>query len=161
MANMNLYIDETGIKLLLEFINNCEETAYIVKIGKNQWIAKDKLFSIPAPNIFYIWHKNSGFNPSTKLFNRDPYKGWKGPKGADSRLPYYGPGEPALYLFEYIPCCEQKNILKIGWIGNYYKSIGKPAPAVTEHWWRKLREYVKKNSTKIEQEDAWSFQSTK
>ena len=159
MASCSIYINETDLQILLNWINDCEEIAFIISNGENKWIVVDKLSTLKPKSILYLWHKKSGFTPSTNWFKRDPYKGWKGPKGADSRLPYYGPGEPSLYTLEYNPVINgNRERSHIGWIGNYYKSMGKPAPKVTELWWAKLKRFIKKNC--INTEGSWAFQNT-
>jgi hypothetical protein len=108
-----------------------------------------------------MWHVPSGPLPllAAKYGGRDtvvkdPWAGWKERRaGADSSNPYFGAGHVGIIWLN-VRLRSRKDPSVIGlssfeWIGNWYRPIGQPAPAVTERFWQTLRRWVKKRAIRI------------
>lgn len=129
-------------------------------------IKSDLRFPIPVRKEYLLWHVPSGPLPRIDLTQRaklkfdkedwdedkieDPWIGWEEElPGANRRIPYFGshPGVIDLTIKLYdegeIP------MSSFGWIGNYYRIIGRGADESTEKFWRKLRRMAKKNGAQI------------
>jgi len=134
-----------------------------------QKFGQDDDFVIPNFVEYNLWHVPSGPLPllesnsgGGKLkFNKDdwnddgripnPWSGWTEIRtGANSRIPYFGPGHPGIIHLEIkISATGEIPMSSFGWIGNHYKIIGNTADKTTEKFWSKLKRMVKKIGTQI------------
>ncbi|HJT77944.1 MAG TPA: hypothetical protein VJ739_12145 [Gemmataceae bacterium] len=100
----------------------------------------------------------------------DPWAGWiERQPGADPSQPYFGAGHAAIidlevrtrevletYLEEDLLTVRREihdprmiGLSDFSWIGNHYRIIGRPALAVTERWWGRLRRRVRRVATRV------------
>lgn len=162
MPWLPVYATEDDVQLLLGLLNDDPAIAFIVGAGARSWRATS---SHPAlsPGRYCLWHVPSGPLPLLRPKGAidgvvaDPFAGWREERaGADPSHPYFGAGHPGVIWFNVRPTLTRPHseLREIGlssfaWIGNWYRIIGSPAPAVTEAWWKALRRWVKKHAIKV------------
>lgn len=200
MAWLPMYLLQTDVELINDWLNQEEDIAFLVSNGGKKWIAKkqhdvisdigtqlignvetayfnysitpedlEKMKKTTMPNFaeYYLWHIPSGplpclnQNPTKIKFTKqdhndeaviaDPWAGWIEQRtGANSRIPYFGPGHPGVIHLEIkLPASDIIPMSYFGWIGNHYKIIGSGADKSTEKFWNKLRRMTKKVATHI------------
>lgn len=173
-----IYIDQSDLKMLIDWVNRENTIAFIVSNGPKKWKAVDNI-SEYKDSRHCLWHCESGPLPFLyKDKNRpcglidDPFKGWtEDLTGADSTTPYFGLGHPGVYwLNANTELKSDLNCLGLSsfeWIGNYYKVIGVEAHPSTKKWWDRLRRWSKKHAVRIPREgpldgknpEIWAFPS--
>jgi hypothetical protein len=85
----------------------------------------------------------------------DPWHGWKELRagGKNRSVPFFGPGHPGvIWLMVRLGgrlSSDSVGLSGFEWIGNYYRSIGSPAPEITQRWWGSLRKRVKKIAVRV------------
>jgi len=162
MPWLPMYVNKDDASLLLTLLNEDTDIAYIISNGKKKWRVIETIENL-EDGRYCIWHVSSGPLPLVGGFRKDtyvknPWSGWKEKKtGADPTQPYFGSGHPSIiWLNLFTHSTREPN--KIGlssfeWIGNHYKSIGRPAPDITKKWWRILRKSIAKVSIKLSRVD--------
>jgi hypothetical protein len=177
MPCLPMYVDNADLQQLLSWLNSDEEIAFIVSDGSKRWKAVPSLQKI-ASGRFCIWHTPSGPLPllgdSTveDTYVNDPCSGWTEVQtGADPKTPYFGAGHPGIFWLNARPTAYSNpkviGLSSFEWIGNHYRSIGRPAPETTEKWWQRLRKSVKKVAHRIPRSgpcdglrpEIWAFPS--
>lgn len=90
------------------------------------------------------------FNPELRKHIEET---WQERNRADHPDPYFGSGHPGIIWFDaYAQGQDAPNSIAMssfGWIGNYFKLIGRPAPPETEKWWRRLQRRVQKHAVRV------------
>ena len=84
----------------------------------------------------------------------DPFQGWvQKLDHAGATRPWFGDNLPGPYSFTFAEDgCEAPGSLArsgFSWLGDRYKSIGKPANPVARSWWRKLQRFVERSTTAV------------
>lgn len=178
MGYLPFYATNSDIDLLLEYLNGSEDLAFLESTGHNRWKAVKDIPNL-AHRSYCLWHVPSGPLPLLRDFPdrdrviSDPFKGWiEQVGGNDDSIPYFGSGHPGVFRLEINPVSSplfpkqlQYEKSDFQWIGNHYRSIGKPALPETEKSWDSLRKWVKRNSTFIStyaphfegKKDIWCF----
>src|SRR5689334_7347129 len=98
MSWLPIYADSNDFRDIHEWLNSCEELAFIVADGPQKWRAVN---SIPElqPGRVCLWHVPSGplplvHPPPSRETSEiaDPWGGWQELRaGADPGVPYFGP----------------------------------------------------------------------
>jgi len=165
MPWLPLYIDRDDLAELVDWLNGEKVIAFILSDGPKRWRAFPELDRPPPDGRICLWHTESGPLPllRSKVLHtllvprgkvRDPFEGWREQRtGADPTGPYFGAGHPGVYWFD-VHTRSRHHERGIGlsgfeWIGNWYRPVGHPAPAVAMKWWQRLRRYVKKQAVRI------------
>lgn len=84
----------------------------------------------------------------------DPFRGWTQHLEDDgATTPWFGANLPGPFFLRF---CETGREAagaigrsEIGWPGNHYRSIGKPAHPDAMRWWQRLKRFILKNSIAI------------
>ena len=171
MPWLPLYLLDSDIDVLNNWLNKDEEVYFVQQVNRSQWklvkemqIKKDDYY-----NKYRLWHLPSGQIPLIR--KRDPLEGfqlleteqyeyvanpfepWSGtPCGNLSELPFFGDDESKVFTLTIHNPDNPLHPIPISgmeWQGNYYKMIGKEATEASEKWWKRLRAFVKKNSIQI------------
>ena len=147
---------------LLEWLNTEQVIAFIVSDGKKRWRAVKTIDKFIDGETYCLWHIESGPLPLLRKILPDgkvknPWAGWLEKRtGQDPKRPYFGAGHPGIYTFDLRLKSNHHDdgigLSCFGWIGNWYKIIGNPAPPVTKKWWERLRRYVKKRAIRVTRE---------
>ena len=161
MAEIILYITSTDSQSILEWINKEDEIAWIVNDSRKgnsyRWVAKRKIDSLKSRE-YCLWRIGTGplripsgsnETPDTEIL--DPFAGWEQILDTEEATrPWFGSASPETFVFTFREHGRKgkKAMGRSGftWIGNYFSSIGNPAPMECEKWWNKLKRYVKKNA---------------
>jgi hypothetical protein len=154
MGWLPLYLDDNDAQVLLTVLNEDPEVAFIVSEGPARWIARRTLATAPD-GTYCIWHEPSGPLPLVRAMLlpsgrvKDPWSGWtEKRKGADSSVPYFGPGHPGVIWWNLRTKSRATpggiGMSSFEWIGNHYRVIGSPAHPATESWWKRLRTVLKR-----------------
>ena len=178
MPWLPIYADEEDFILIQDYLNQCEEIAFIVSDGEHRWRAKRNLPKFES-NRICLWHVLSGSLPlvhpyPSKIIDTisDPWSGWTELRaGADSTCPFFGVGDQGVFWLNYHPKSKRMSdglaLSSFEWIGNHYGLIGHPAPKVTEKFWQRLRNWTKMIAVRIPREgpmdgpkpEIWAFPS--
>jgi hypothetical protein len=187
MPFLSLFVDEQDAEILLRWLSEEKDIAFIVPTGPKQWKAVSCVSELKDGN-YSLWHVPSGplpllgtDNPSEIIAN--PWSGWTElVTGREPSKPYFGPGHPAeirLSLFtRHQPYSQQerneltvlngsllgdKDLLMCSdfqWISNRYQV----ASQQTHQWWRRLKRWVARKafrlrpySTASDHFERWSF----
>ncbi|MFC1853979.1 hypothetical protein ACFL27_27660 [candidate division CSSED10-310 bacterium] len=158
MPWLPLYINQSDLNILIFWLNNEVDIAFIVPDGPKRWKAVTAI-ETRHDSRYCLWHTASGGLPLLRKHLpdsevSDPWKGWKEKcTGADPTCPYFGAGHPGIYWLNaktQSPSAPGSlGLSSFEWIGNRYGMIGHPAPPVTMKWWRRLGRWVKKQAIQI------------
>lgn len=164
MPEMILYITRSDSGVLLDWLNDEEPIAWIIKSGQSgldyRWRAVDRLEAL-APGEYCLWHKATGpLNiPSgdpevADALVGDPYSGWSQRlDSADAETPWFGSNLPGPYAFRFRPSgrAATDSIGRSGfsWLADRYRPIGLPAVPAARSWWRRLGRFVKARAKPI------------
>ncbi|MBT8142998.1 MAG: hypothetical protein HKN88_06050 [Gammaproteobacteria bacterium] len=164
MAEIILYITKSDAPQIVEWLNNDDEIAWIIKADQNKtkirWKAVHSITSV-TEGEYCLWIINSGIlripsgDPNIKDTHvLDPFKGWEQRLDDENiEIPWFGAPAPETFVFKFYENGfeEENSLARSGffWIGNYFAEIGIPAPDESKKWWNKLKRFVKKNSTGI------------
>ena len=168
---MSLMADENDFGVILAYLSDHPDVAFIVPDGPGRWRAVKSLDSIPAERIA-LWHVPSGPLPLLAAHHgepdrliKDPWRGWTELRpGADRSAPYFGPGHPGIIWLRHNPAFPWHRhgvgISDFEWIGNYYSIIGRPAAPATEQFWKDLRRWIVRSTKRRDDPtDARAFPS--
>lgn len=161
MPSLQFYADSDDFLLIWQRLQADPEIACILPHGGRRWIRwrARKWIACRVPQDmpdgrYVLWHIPGGPLPllspdfegeSTPI--EDPFSGWAELRpGADPRVPFFG-SIPQIITFDVrrraVEADEGIGQSSFGWIGNRYRSIGKPASPETERWWRSLGRWFK------------------
>jgi hypothetical protein len=165
-----MYVIEEDARVLLTWLTESTQIAFLLSDGTGRWKAVHELNELPNAPV-NMWHIPSGALPLLGKERHDPVKeiappwnGWTEQRsGADKHLPYFGPGWPGVMTLNLQlvsrrtqgehPSSQQApssiGLSNVGWIGNRYKLIGSAAKPETERFWKMLRRFVASHTTKI------------
>lgn len=163
--------DEADFQTILAYLTDKPDVAFIVPAGPGRWRAAERLDRVDVDRIG-LWHIPSGPLPlvaakpgEPERLIDDPWRGWtEEAAGHDRTCPYFGPGHPGVLWLRYNPhgpgTRHGVGISEFEWIGNYYSLIGHPAAPVTDQFWKELRRWVVRQTTRRDDPtDARAFPS--
>jgi hypothetical protein len=157
-----MYLLRPDVELLIDRLDSDEEVAWLVARGPNQWGAQVR-HPLLDRGCYGLWHVPSGPLPLLASYEDDaddgliddPWSGWSEEcPGADPRIPYFGAGHPGVYWLN-LPTSQRPrgkidiSMSSVGWIGNYFRPIGRGADKATERHWRRFRYWVKEHACPI------------
>ncbi len=167
MRSLPMYLDRADAQLLVDWLSDDEEIAFLVPAGApHSWRAVARVPGL-ADGEYALWHVAAGPLPLVQplpaigdprtLFIADPWAGWTELRpGAKTDVPYFGPGCTAsLDLYLHVRAvgasdgAEAIGVSSIQWIGNHYSRLGDVADQRTERWWNKLKRFAKKNAIRV------------
>lgn len=141
MPWLPLYATDPDLGLLLRWLNQDEDIAFLLATGPGRWQARRRLGAL-TPGRYALWHLPSGplplapLNPASPAGTvADPWSGWQeGRAGAAAGVPALPPEYPGvIYLVVREPhAANQLPICSFEWAGGQRES-----PAA--HWWQRLR----------------------
>jgi|AGTN01.2.fsa_nt_gi hypothetical protein len=162
MPYLGCYLAGDDEKIILNFLNESDEIAFVVPAGRvRRWKTVSTI-----PELSHgeqsLWHKPGGplplfqgaFDPAESIL--DPENGfWS--QSVDR--PTFGGSDTNVIFLHFRPVIVDKvtgeitlNVSDFSWVGNYFSISGHPAPAATEKWWKQLRRFVKKHAIKVKRE---------
>ncbi|PKA06422.1 hypothetical protein [Leptospira harrisiae] len=161
---MILYLTVKDINVIKDFLNQDSEIAWIVKVNetnkKYTWKAVYTIDDIKQQS-YALWHtKSNPLNlPSGKIDIPDelidnPFNGWtQFLERNNEDTPWFGANLPGPFIIEFNPHGNENpdSIGRSGfyWNNNRYKVLGKGADNVSLLWFNKFKNFIHKNSTKI------------
>lgn len=162
--------------MLLDWLNNDGEIAWIVPVGPKQWKTVSQLSSLKVGQNF-MWHVPSGPLPLVYVDGKvpfpgrpdwmvpnlksrpieDPWTGWTEIEScADLSQPWFGGAYPGVVELLAKSAGRDKpgsiGFSCFGWLANMERCIGIVAHESTERWWRRLQRRISKISIKIPRE---------
>jgi len=164
MPWLPMYIDKLDLEMLINWLNEDINIAFIVADGSKRWKAVSYIEKY-EDNRHCLWHRESDplpllrkLLPDGKI--SDPFTGWKETKtGADPKVPYFGAGHPGVYWLnarvESINNSAYLGLSSFEWIGNRYRALGIEANPATKKWWERMQRWVKKQAVKIPRDGSW------
>jgi hypothetical protein len=162
MPYLAIYAFGSDFDIVLDWLNGDKEIAFIVSRGGKRWIATDRLDAFERKR-YMLWHIPGGRLPllhaghieeAPTEWIENPWKGWKERRtGVDSSIPFFG-SPPHVFSLEVglnsiDDDAHSIGFTGFGWIGNRYRILGSPAHPLTEKWWRRLRQRVKKTAVLV------------
>ncbi len=157
MPFLSFYATKRDSEALREWINAEPEVAWIVKVSEHKneyvWRATNCIDS-PAEQRFALWHFRggplnipSGDRRIADAVVTDPFNGWsQSLTYAGATAPWFGANLPGPYNLTFAEdgCESQGNLARseFSWLGDRYRSIGKPAHPDMLKWWQKLRRFM-------------------
>ena len=165
MPSLPFYATEQDFQHIFSYLNDEEDVAFLVADGAGRWIARKNQDYIGYAR-YCIWHIPSGPLPLLRIDGKenglveDPWQGWQEERtGADSSHPYFGSGHPGIIWLNAKAKSTNRNIgiglSSFEWIGNWYRIIGRPAPEITEKFWKRISRTIKKGAVRIPRTGAW------
>jgi hypothetical protein len=158
MPNVPCYLAGDDPKILLSFLNESDEIAFVIPAGVRRWKTISDIPELESGRQF-LWHKpggplplfRGGYEPEEPIL--DPESGfWS--QSLDQ--PCFGPTATNVIWLHFRPVIYDKesgaptiNLSEFSWIGNRYANIGHPAPPATEKWWKQLKRVVQKHAVKV------------
>jgi hypothetical protein len=178
MPWLPFYADHVDFAQIIDWLNNNDQLAFLVSDGPRRWRAISDLDSLTSSRVC-LWHVPSGLLPLLHPNPRrdvslitDPWSGWEELRtGADPSTPFFGAGHPGVVWFNHRPVSLRNGggigLSSYEWIGNHYRLTGNPATPATESFWKLLRKWTQKLSTRIPREglldgprpEIYAFQS--
>lgn len=185
MPSLSIFVDEQDAEILLCWLNDEKDIAFIMSTGPKQWRAVSCVSGLKDGN-YSLWHVPSGPLPLFGAANSseiiaNPWSGWTElVTGREPTQPYFGPEHPAeigLSLFSrYQPYSQQerneltvlygqllgdKDLMSCSdfqWMGNRYQV----APRQTHQWGRRLKRWVARKVFRLrpysdDHFERWSF----
>ena len=157
MPFLFFYATKRDSEVLCEWINAEPEVAWIVKVSEENheyvWKATNSIESLPEQR-FALWHFKggplnipSGNRSIADAIVADPFNGWaQSLTYAGATAPWFGANLPGPYDLTFAEeGCERPGNLarsEFSWLGDGYRSIGKPAHPDMLKWWQKLRRFL-------------------
>jgi len=164
MPETILYLTSRDADLLREWLNRETSVAWIVKARQSGcdygWRAVDTIDALPGGH-YCLWNKEagplnipSGSPDVPDALVEDPYAGWNQHLDHENAsAPWFGAGLPRSYWLRFKPDGREAQGAigrsGVGWVGDRYRMIGKPAPLTARRWWNRLGRFVRSHSTAI------------
>ena len=164
MPETILYLTRHDSELLRDWLNREKTIAWIIKTGQSgceyRWQAVDTIDAL-IPGDYCLWNKEagrlnipSGVPDVADGFVGDPFIGWNQRLDHENAAtPWFGAGTPRSYWLRFRPDGREATGAigrsGIGWLGDRYRIVGKPAPASATRWWNRLGRFVRSHSTGI------------
>jgi hypothetical protein len=171
MPNIIIYATRVDAEAIRLWLNDAAEVAWINKIEEKdclyKWRAVPQIESLQQQE-YALWHVESGpLNIPSGVVGlsdntvADPFLGWaQRLEYAGATRPWFGSNLPGPYNFCFAEDgCEAPGNLarsEFSWLGDRYKSIGKPAHPAANRWWRKLKRFVESSATAVPWVDTLS-----
>ena len=187
MPGLPVFVDEQDAKILLRWLSDDQDIAFIVPTGPRQWKAVPAVSELEDGN-YSLWYVPSGPLPllggdDPNAIIANPWQGWTDLRpSADSTTAYFGAGhlgEIRLSLqTRHRPYSQQerselrllnglllgsKDLMSVSdfqWIGNRHQ----PAPKQMHQWWRRLKRWIEPEAIRVRPYTAisgtyerWSF----
>lgn len=155
-----MYLDLADVPLLQDYLNAESEIAIIVRSANSGYLTVKPVTL--EPNAQYtLWHLPSGEIPQDCLdadgnIVADPWEKWH--LGAINLRLEVCPRKYQTFVprslgvgFDLATFDDPSALGRsdFEWVGNKYSVIGKPAHPATDRWWKRLRRWVARNSTKV------------
>lgn len=165
MAGFSIYLAERDEEVLLNWLN-AEPVVWIISESKSEgqfsWRAVETIESL-VPGEYCLWHPETSplFIPSGNVevedtLVLDPFKGWKqSHEKLDSarQVPWFGSGHTGTYSLDYrLKGSETNDSIArshVGWVGDYWRILGRPAHPIAKKWYNRFFRFVKKQSIGI------------
>jgi hypothetical protein len=159
VPSIQMYLDTADLPLLQDYLNAEIEIAVIARASAGYALVKPVTLE---PNAQYtLWHLPSGDIPGDCLdadgnIVADPWAKWH--LGAIHLQLEVRPGKYQTFVprssgvgFDLATFDDPSALGRsdFEWVGNKYSVIGKPAHPATDRWWKRLRRWVGRNSTKV------------
>jgi hypothetical protein len=164
MSPLIIYATNVDAEAIRKWINGSVEVAWISKVREAdcqyEWKAEREI-DVLQQQEYALWHVESGpLNTPSGVFGiagamvNDPFLGWSQKLNyAGATRPWFGDNLPGPYCFTFAEDgCEAPGSLarsEFSWLGDRYKSIGKPAHPAARRWWRKLQHFVASSAEAI------------
>lgn len=181
MGFLSIFLDEQDAKILIHWLNQQEEIAYLMPVERGKWKAVSSVTNLKDGD-YSLWHIPSGSIPlwdsdSNDKIIENPWQGWTEiPNGSSLTRPKSGINCPKVFSLElhtrHQPYSQQelakgsmlnsrlmqgKDILSVSgfqWIGNRYQA----ASPQTQKWWKRLKYWVAHHAIKLTPPCVrWSF----
>ncbi len=182
MPWLPVFLDECDAKLLVHWLNQDEEIAFLVPAGRGKWKAVPSVADL-KDGEYSLWHIPSRPLPLwsgsyDQEIIANPWDGWTEPITGCNPItrPNSGVNCPGVILLElhtrHQPYSKQelreramlisllmrgKDIIIVSdfsWIGDRYQ----PAPSATHRWWRRLKYWVARQAIRLTPPgERWSF----
>ncbi len=157
MPSLAIYLDAVDARTLLAWLNAEREIAFVLSEGGVLRTA-DTLARL-AEGRHRLWHKPTGKLPllEAKTPEQQAVSGWLSPTigiWRTDRFDRLDESHPAVLTLDIqhqrrVAGEDVLGLSTIGWIGNRYASLGKPAMPETQRWWRRLQAWVKGHARRI------------
>ena len=181
MGWLPLFVDETDLAVLLDWLNAEPDIAFVLADGPRRWKAVATVNRL-KDGRHALWHVAGAPLPLLRESGRagviaDPWSGWEEQRtGFDPTTPYFGPGHTSIFWLNLharhrpssakesrntgVPLLGVKDLLSltsVEWIGNHYRK----APPQSHRWWRHLKTWVSQSATKLTagRHKFWAFPS--
>ena len=164
MPSLIIYATSIDAEAIRKWINDSVEVAWISKVREAdcqyEWKAEREIGSLQQQEDA-LWHIESGpLNVPSGVRGvadavvTDPFHGWVQKLNyAGATRPWFGGNLPGPYSFTFAEGgCEEPGSLarsEFSWLGDRYKSIGKPAHPAARSWWRKLQRFVASSTVAV------------
>jgi hypothetical protein len=173
-----IYADDNDFKLICDWLSDEDEIAFLLHIGEDQWIAKQRVDTL-SPGRYELWHTLSGPLPYLRdnIYDdrngtiRNPWDGWADTRESANRPLYFSNMYPGVMTMTVKPKGYEVEgsigLSGIEWIGNHYRILGDAANPNTEKWWQRHKRWVKKQAIRIPRSgplngsdpEIWTFPS--
>jgi len=170
MPWLPLYILDSDIDLLNDWLNKDEEVFFIQQVDGSHWKLVKEL-DIKEAGSSRLWHLRSGGIPVIKqrspsqgvtigsvltkanyVYVDNPFEPWPGRPSSNKQFPFFEDEETKEFSLEVFNAPNTNGEIRIssfGWLGNRYSVFGKGADETTKKWWKHLRYFVGKNSVQV------------
>ncbi|MBD1807898.1 hypothetical protein H6F98_20940 [Microcoleus sp. FACHB-SPT15] len=182
MPGLSVFLDKCDAKLLVDWLNQDEEIAFLIPAGCGKWQAVPSVADL-KDGEYSLWHIPSGLLPLwSGSYDQEiivnPWDGWTEPITGCNPItrPNSGVNRPGVILLElhtrHQPYSKQelhespildawlmtgKDIIvdsNFSWIGDRYQ----PAPSATHRWWRRFKYWVARQAIRLTPPgERWSF----
>ncbi len=158
MPWMPFYSDEEDWRVILDWLNQQDEIAFVISDVPGRWRTVQTVSALYSPRI-YLWHIPSGPLPLVHpLPGRqvdpiaDPWSGWTA-LGSRKDTPYFGPYYPGVIRLNHRRRnSEQPNVIRLSsfeWTGDLHARSRCPAAPSTKKFWQSLRRWIRKSAVQI------------
>lgn len=172
MGWLPIFVDEQDTKVLIHWLNQQEEIAYLIPVARGNWKAVTSVTNLQDGD-YSLWHIPSGALPlwDSNSYDRiieNPWEGWTETlTGSSLSSPKSGINCPGIFSLtlntRHQPysqlertkgsmlkgqLMQGKNILSVSdfqWIGNRYRA----ASPQTQRWWKRLKYWVAHHAVKL------------
>jgi hypothetical protein len=161
---MILYMTAKDAEILRLWINDERSVAWIVEVArdgdKRTWRAVDRI-DVLATVDYCLWHRDSGpLNVPTgeadipDAIILDPMKGWtQTAVDQQATTPWFGANLPGPYVLQVRERGKESPgslaRSEFGWLGDYFRPIGKEAHPAAKRWWTRAQRFIKQQATAI------------
>ncbi|MBX9724037.1 MAG: hypothetical protein K2X81_21705 [Candidatus Obscuribacterales bacterium] len=152
------YLSGSDINLILAFLNESKDIAFIVPDGDGKWKAISEVQTLTTGR-HTLWDSQSGPLPLIRKGGKDaagqiedPWAGWKEEMAGvgSPPQPFFGSGHPGIiWLTIGRDSLGTIGLSSFEWIGNYEKGQGNGASPSSEILWQTLNLFAESNAVKV------------